>query len=234
MRHGIEITGLVDTSRSPVTQRFEDDEGLHLLANVSEFDVLQSEIRQFVWDRVPEDEAWESTRGVLDYLEFDVLEILLLGFQSQRDEAPVWSLALMFESNGGTGEVSGAVAAHWVETWFESHREAIGRQLLEPSGFTPTGEAAAFVVAPDLVVPCLRRNDLHRGSCPTFFPIAATSYAERLSGPLDDSHPPFDIDFGVADSLPDGGLELLAELIANRPDAATESRCRCQLCESDA
>lgn len=227
---GIEIIGDLRQGlwdESPPS-RSQDEEGDHFVVDTSPLEQLGVEYRQYLWDRIPESDEWESTSIFMQYVAMDVVEIRLQGFQPIDADEPVWGLDILFSSCGGTAHESARLAAHWALIWYNQEKTRIDGDFLIPFGFTPNDSTVKYIGTPDIAVP---RGWNRKQRCPQFVPIAGGSYAAfDPSRQFDEDDSPFQLNCALAESLDDCGQELLVNLQAHYGEALKDGRCRCQLC----
>lgn len=213
MNYYFQIWGEVSDARlaeSP-PHCWQDEEGRFATLDAEPLAVLGVMFREYLWERVPEAEEWDSTSSVFEYLAMDVVEVMLGG--AQPDDVPrmEWTIEMLFNGCGGMAEVSSLLAAHWAEIWFQDQRKAIARDVLSPFGFSLSEEQAEF-------------------EWPPFVPVGGGSYAvyrpERM---LEEGDSPFELNVALADSLEDTD-RLLAALTAEYGERVQDGRCHCQLC----
>ncbi len=227
MYHGIEILGRVTPDRLAAhpPERAEDPDGVHLEVDCSDLEPLNLAYREFVWERVPEDQEWDSTSAVIEYLSMNVMEIRLLGFQPSGADEFEWSLDIVFSSSGGMTQVSGQVAAHWAQIWMDTEGSAIEEVYFRPFGFVPSGQSPALIGTPDVEIPRTRHEDRFRRR-PVFVPIAGASYAAMIDGQ-------FCLNVATLERLGDAREQLFSDLAAVYGGTNSPEQCRCQFCAPD-
>ncbi len=236
MKYGIEIVGDL-TEECPVRlvpECIANDGGNHFQLDVEVLTPLNDTYRQFIWNQIPEENEWESTSAMMDYLGADVIEMQLLGFQTNHESQVRWSLEFLFTSCGGMSEVSARLGGHWAEKWFERERSRIVEEFLTPFGFLPTDSPCTQIGRPDIEQPPTWQLD-GAMSCPLFVPIDGASYASfDPSRKVDEDDSPFQINVALADSLDVAGTQKLHEdLKSHYTRLLVDGLCRCQLCIPD-
>ena len=229
MRRGVEVCGSVSKSQLRVTppQIAIGEDGAHLEIDVCELGFLRLEFRQYIWDRIPESEQWQSTSDFMEYLALDVVELQLLGFIANEETEADWSLDMFFSSCGGMAEVSAQLAAHWARIWLLNQASKI-KESLAPFGFAPETRCT-YIETADIESPPTRFPSRMQ-PCPRFVPIADSSYASyRSSRGNADNDSRFDLNSALVERIEDT-QDLLAELEHHYGAALAEGKCLCQLC----
>jgi hypothetical protein len=214
MNYYFQIWGTVSEDRlakTPPTCR-DDEDGSYASLGANELESLGLRYREYLWDEISEEDQWDSTASVMDYLAMDVVSVSIGGFQPMGAPSHEWAIEILFNGCGGMSEVSSLLAAHWAQIWYQKNRAAIDNNDLIPFGFVPTEEQPQFDWLP-------------------FIPIGGGSYAAyEPDRRVDDDDSPFQLNCSLAMSLDDDPSQLLADLAKHYGKLIEDGQCRCQLC----